>query len=78
MAKPTLYLFRGRSTWQVSRLGMPEDEDLLSGAVANPRTAVPTPFPREMDVEAALRATRNLYPTHDVRILNWHRPKRDV
>jgi hypothetical protein len=78
MANPTLYLFRGKSTWQVSLHGMPEDEDLLSGAVAKRRIAVPTPFPREMDVETALRATRNLHPTHDVRILNWHRPKRDV
>jgi len=31
-----------------------------------------------MDVEAALQATRALYPAHEVRILNWHRPKRDV
>lgn len=78
MAASTLYLFRGKATWLVSLHGMPEDDDLCSGVDGDPRTAVPTPFPREMDIEAALRATRTLYPTHEVRILNWHRPKRDV
>ncbi len=38
-----------------------------------PESAVPL-----MNVEAVLQATRALYPTDEVRILNWHRPKRDV
>ena len=78
MAKPVLYLFRGKTIWHVSLRGIPEDHDLDSGDPADPLTEAPTPFLRDMDVESALRATRSLYPTHDVQILNWHRPKRDV
>jgi hypothetical protein len=78
MPTPVLYLFRGKSTWQVSLRGIPEEENLGSGGSVDPLTAVPTALPRHMDVEAALQATRALYPAHEVRILNWHRPKRDV
>jgi hypothetical protein len=78
VVKPILYLFRGKTVWQVSLRGIPEDEDFARGGPADSLTVVSTPFPRDMDVEAALRATRALYPDHEVRILNWHRPKRDV
>jgi hypothetical protein len=78
VAQPIVYLYRGKSVWQVSLRGIPEEDDLGPGSPADPLTAVPTPFPRDMDVETALRATRGLYPAHDVRILNWDRPKRDV
>jgi hypothetical protein len=78
MAKPILYLFRGKTVWQVSLRGIPEEGDFGPDGPADSLTAVSTPFPRDMDVEDALRATRALYPDHEVRILNWHRPKRDV
>lgn len=78
MAKPILYLFRGKAVWCVSFRGFPEDEDLGSDDPCDPLSEVPTPFSRDMDVETALYATRARYPTHDVQILNWHRPKRDV
>ncbi len=78
MAQAILYLFRGKTVWQVSLRGIPEDEDLDSGGPSDPLTVVPTPLSRDMDVEQALRATRELYPNHDVRMLAWHRPKRDV
>jgi hypothetical protein len=78
MAKPILYLFRGKAVWQVSLRGFPEDDDFAPGGPTDSLTAVSTPFPRDLDVEAALRATRVLHPDHEVRILNWHRPKRDV
>jgi hypothetical protein len=78
VAKPILYLFRGKTGWQVSLRGIPEEGDSHPGGPADPLTAVPTPFLRAMDVEVALRATRALYPDHEVRILNWHRPKRDA
>ena len=55
-----------------------EEDDLGPAAPTDPLAAVPTPFPRDMEVEETLRATRGLYPAHEVRILNWHRPKRDV
>ena len=76
--KPIVYLFRGNAMWNVSLRGMPEDEDIGPGGPSDPLTAVPTPFPRDMDVETALRGTRALYPAHEVQILAWHRPKRDV
>lgn len=50
----------------------------ISYARRNPLTTVRTPFPWDMDVETALRATRALYSDHEVRILNRHRPKRVV
>jgi hypothetical protein len=78
VTRPILYLFRGDTTWLISLRGIPEDSDLGPGGPSDPLTTAPTPFPRHMDVEAALRATRTLYPSHEVRILNWHRPKRDV
>lgn len=77
MTKPILYLFRGKTVWQVSLRGIPGDDDLGPGGPTDSRTAVPTPFPRDMDVVDALRATRALYPDHEVQTLSWHRPKRD-
>lgn len=62
----------------MSLRGIPEVADLAPGGQADPLTAVPTPFPRDMDVEEALRGTRELYPDHQVRVLAWHRPKRDI
>ena len=32
---------------------------------------------REAEVEAVLRAIRAATLTHEIRVLNWHRPKRD-
>jgi hypothetical protein len=64
--------------WHVSLRGIPEEKDLQTGGLTDPLTAVPTPFPRDMEVEESLRVTRGLYPAYEVRILNWHRPKRDV
>jgi hypothetical protein len=78
VATPILYLFRGKTVWQVSLRGIPEENDFGPGGPTDSLTVVSTPFTRDMDVEGALRATRALYPDHEVRILNWHRPKRDV
>jgi hypothetical protein len=78
VAQPIVYLYRAKSVWQVSLRGIPEEHDLGPGGPPDPLTAVPTPLPRDMDVETALRSTRGVYPTHEIRILNWHRPKRDV
>ncbi len=36
--------------WQVSRRGIPEDDDVGPGSPADPVTAIPTPCPRDMDV----------------------------
>jgi hypothetical protein len=50
-------------------------EAQLPGIVS---TIVPTAIPRDVEVEAALRAVQAQHPDEDVRILNGHRPKRDV
>ena len=78
MTKPILYLFRGETVWMLSLRGIPEDEDLKPRALASSPTTVPMAIPREMEVEAALRAAQAQHPDAEVRILNWHRPKRDV
>ena len=78
MTKRTLYPFRGETVWMVSLRGIPEDEVLKARSLASSPTTVPTAIPREMEVEAALRTVQAQYPDADVRILNWHRQKRDV
>ena len=78
LTKPLLYLFRGKTVWMLSFRGIPEDEDLtMSGEAASP-TIVPTAVPRAVDGETAFRPVPVQHPTAEVRILNWHRPKRDV
>jgi hypothetical protein len=78
LTKPTLYLFRGETVWMLSLRGIPEDEDLKPRAMASSPTIVPTAIPREMEVEAALRTVQAQHPDAEIRILNWHRAKRDV
>lgn len=36
-----------------------------------------TPLLREVDVEMALQTMQAELPGYEIRILNWHRPKRD-
>ena len=78
MTKPILYLFRGERVWMLSLRGMPEDEDLTPRSGASSPTLVPTTIARDVDVPTALRLVQMENPTAEVRILNWHRPKRDV
>jgi len=78
LTKPTLYLFRGETVWMLSLRGIPEEEDLPPRSPTSSPTIVPTAVPREVDVEMALRRVQAQHPNADVRILNWHRPKRDV
>jgi hypothetical protein len=77
LTKPTLYLFRGEAVWMVSLRGIPEDEDLKPSSLASSPTTVPTAIPREVEVEQALRTVQAQHPDAEVRILNWHRPKRE-
>ncbi len=70
MPKPILYLYRGEHTWMVSE-DIPEDE---SGGSAR---STATRLLRELDVETALRIVQAELPDYDIRVLNWHRPKRD-
>jgi hypothetical protein len=76
--KPTLYLFRGETVWMLSLRGIPEEDDLDSHSLTASPTIVPTAISRDVDVEAALRLVQVQHPESEVRILNWHRPKRDV
>jgi hypothetical protein len=62
----------------LSLRGIPEDEDLKARSLASSPTTVPTAIPRGVEVEAALRTVQGQNPDAEVRILNWHRPKRDV
>ena len=67
MPKPILYLFRGEQGWMLSR-----DERA---------TSAPIPFPglpRGLDVEEALERTKEACPSYEIRVMEWHRPKRDV
>ncbi len=75
MPKPILYLYRGERTWMLSR-DIPEDGEcptatpiLLPGGLE---------LPRELDVENALKRARAARPGYEIRVMNWHRPKRDV
>jgi len=78
LTKPTRYLFRSETGWMLSLRGIPEDEDLMPRSLASSPTTVPTAIPREVEVEAALRTVQGQHPDAEIRILNWHRPKRDV
>jgi hypothetical protein len=78
LTKRTLSLFRGETVWRRSLHGIPEDENLKPSSLVSSPTTVPTDIPRDVDVEEALRAVEGQHPDADVRILNWHRPKRDV
>ena len=78
MTKRTLYLFQGETVWVLSLHGMPEDADLKPRTLASSPTTVPTAIPRDVEVETALRTIQAQHPDAEVRILNWHRPKRDV
>ena len=78
MTKRTLYLFRGETVWMLSLRGIPEDEDLKARSLASSPTTVPTAIPRDVEVEAALRTVQGQHPDAEVRILNWHRQKRDA
>ena len=75
MPKPILYLFRGEQAWLLSP-AFPEDGQrptaapiLLPGGLE---------LPRGLDVEAALTRARAVRPGYEIRVMNWHRPKRDV
>ncbi len=70
MQKPIVSLYRGARTWMVSR-DVPEVE----GGWFSRRTS--TPFLSEVDVEFALEKVQAELPGHDVRVLNWYRPKGD-
>lgn len=35
-------------------------------------------FPRGLDVETALKSARAARPEYEIRVMSWHRPKRDV
>jgi len=70
MPKPIRYLYRGERTWMVCE-EIPEDEGVqLSRSTS-------TLVPREVDVETALQMVQAELPGYDIRVLNWHRPKRD-
>jgi hypothetical protein len=62
----------------LSLLGIPEDEEPKPRSRASSPTMVPTAISRDVDVEQPLRAVQGQHPDAEVRILNWHRPKRDV
>ncbi len=68
MSKPILYLFQGKRTWMVSG-GIPEDGECP--------TATPIVLPRALDVETALKRARAARPGYEIRVMNWHRQKRD-
>ncbi len=75
MPKPILYLYRGERTWMLSR-DIPDDGEcptatpiLLSRGLE---------LPRELGVETALNRARAARPGYEIRVMNWHRPKRDV
>jgi hypothetical protein len=76
--KPIQYLFRGETVWMLSLRGIPEDEELKGPRRAEAPVIVATAVRREVDVETALRFVQAQHPTAEVRILNWHRPKRDA
>lgn len=61
----------------ISLQGMPEEEDMRDSPAGSRPTAVPTPFTRDADVEVVLKEVQARNPACYVRVLNWHRPKRD-
>ena len=77
MEKPIAYLFRGERFWMLSLGGIPEGDELRDSPPGSNPDITPTAFSREADVELVLRAVRAANSGHDIRVLNWHRPKRD-
>jgi hypothetical protein len=75
MSKPILYLYRGEQAWMLSQ-EIPEDGQWPTA------TPISLPggleLPRGLDVENALKRARAARPGYEVRVMNWHRPKRDV
>ncbi len=75
MSRPILYLYRGERTWMLSG-DIPDDGECP--------TATPILFPggselpRGLGVETALKRARAARPGYEIRVMNWHRPKRDV
>ena len=41
-------------------------------------TGTSTALPRGLDVETVLRRARAERPEYEIRVMSWHRPKRDV
>ncbi len=75
MPKPILYLFRGERTWMLSR-DIPDDGECATATpILLPGGAE---LPRSLDVESALKRARAARPGYEIRVMNWHRPKRDV
>ena len=76
MAKPVLYLLRGEQGWFLSP-SIPEDNERFISA-----TLVALPgglaLPPGMNVETALKRAQAARPGYEIRVMNWHRPKRDV
>ena len=72
MARAILYLFRGETVWMLSVQGIPEEGDMTLGSGASSPNIVPTPFPRDLDVEHVLREVLVQNPSSEGRILNWH------
>jgi len=50
---------------------IPEDEQV------QPSRSTATPLLRDVDVETALQKIRAQFPGYDIRVMSWHRPKRD-
>jgi hypothetical protein len=74
MSKPILNLFRGERTWILSR-DIPYDGECPTATpILMPRGSE---LPRELDVETALKRARAERPGYEIRVMNWHRPKRD-
>lgn len=72
MSKSILYLFRGEHAWMLSA-AIPEDGECPTS------TTISFPgLPRGLDVEAALKRARAARPGYEIRVMNWHRPKRDL
>lgn len=61
----------------ISYYGMPEDDGISGSPADTSPSVVPAAFPREADVEVVLKEVQRLHPGHEVRVLNWDRPKRD-
>lgn len=69
MPKPIRSLCRGERTWVLCR-EIPEDEH------ARPYRPTATALPRDVEVEDALAKVQSQLPEDEIRVLNWHRPKR--
>jgi len=70
MAKPIRYLCRGERTWMLCE-DIPEDDS------TNPARSTATPLLRDVDVETALQKMQAQFPEFEIRVMSWHRPKRD-